>query len=155
MPPFSLCSFPKLHVSMCYNHAGKQKKNWLMRGAVAILPHKAWPQNIPWLWRGKVQTCFSWQWEVYSLSWSSFATQTSGLVTHEGLRFSVLWDMSWPLITRSSMEQQFCRSHGKIQVYTVGPLSSNLWGSDEISNQWKTDKRRSGFDFRWIFTSRR
>lgn len=57
-------------------------------------------------------------------------------------RFSVLWDMSWPLITRASMEQQFCRSHGKIQVYTVGPLSKNPWGSDEISNQWKTDKRR-------------
>lgn len=64
--PSSLCSFPKQHVSMCYNHAGKQKQNWLMTGAVAILTHKAPPQNIPWLWRGKVQTCFSWQQEVYS-----------------------------------------------------------------------------------------
>lgn len=76
-----------VHVSMCYNHAGKQKKNWLMRGAVAILTHKARPQNIPWLWRGKVQTCFSWRWGVYSLSWSPFTTQTSGLVTHWGLTF--------------------------------------------------------------------
>ena len=34
LPPhlFSL-SFPKLHVSMCYNLAGKQKKNRVMSGA--------------------------------------------------------------------------------------------------------------------------
>lgn len=70
--PSSLWSFPKQHVSMCYNRAGKQKKNWLMRGAVAILTHKARPQNIPWLWRGKAQPCFSWQREVYSQSWTSF-----------------------------------------------------------------------------------
>lgn len=48
-PPFS---FLELHVSMCYNLAGKQKKNWLMSGATN-LTHKAQPPTFPDSEQGK------------------------------------------------------------------------------------------------------
>lgn len=133
---------------MCYNHAGKQKKNWLMRGAVAILTHKARPQNIPWLWRGKVQTCFSWHWGVYSLSWSPFATQTSGPATHGGLTFenmvqNALGDVlttHYQAINTTTVPFIALwagRSHGKMWLETIAPLSLNPRGSVEISSQGK------------------